>query len=77
MRLFGKIDGKTNTRFDRAVYLTPPYDLSLAIQYPNQPGGGARREASSITDPIRRSASELAGVLQRADSEVATTLKRG
>lgn len=29
MRLFGKVDGQIN-RFDRAMYMTPPFDLVLA-----------------------------------------------
>ncbi len=76
MRLFAKIDGLTNTRFDRAAYLTPPFDLQIAGS-PSTVGPAVRRSASEVGDVIRRPASAASDVIRRSASGTTSTLKRG
>ncbi len=53
MRLFAKIDGATNNRFDRAAYLTPPFDLNIEGS-PSSPGTPVTGSDSESSDTIPR-----------------------
>jgi len=72
VRLFAKIDGVSNNRFDRAMWLTPPFDLFYGPAQSVSVSGDAAtdiRISSTITDGIRLSST--IGSEMRIDSTVA------
>lgn len=59
MRLFGKVDGGVN-RFDRAEWLTPPFDIAFKIP-PPAPSSGSnllRKGMARLTATLKQHASE-------------------
>ena len=74
MRLFGTITGEVD-RFDRADWMTPPFDLAwrasvtvsatVIRRAPTAASGTMRRGASAASDVLRRSATATSDKIRR------------
>ena len=73
MRLFGETDGLLD-RFDRAEWMTPPFDLSL-LGTAITPSTSVRRAPTTVATPLRSAPTEAATFIRRAPTEVATVIR--
>jgi hypothetical protein len=72
MRLFGRLDG-TIDRYDRADWLTPPFDLAFSTRFVTP--SVIRREQTADGTPLRR-APASSGTIRRPASPSSVAVRR-
>lgn len=76
MLLFGVPDGQVD-RFDRAAWLTGPFDLAFIVeQNPTQPSGDTVVRRHNVGSSTRRRAADVADSVRRRESSGSETIQR-